>query len=133
MVPAASSDIPVPIFFQFAMYLERSNCAAPWEPLDYYAPIKCNPVETLNDTGIEHRGWSLAKNDGYAMTLWSTNDCSGDPLAELGMKDESRYCKSLPSLVKGMSIRPLFNADYDLSFADGKPPGYWKKCGPNEC
>ncbi|KAF2478104.1 uncharacterized protein BDR25DRAFT_390425 [Lindgomyces ingoldianus] len=121
MVPAASSNVPVPLFFQIGFYLERTNCSSPFQPQDFSAPVKCKPVETLNDTGVENRGWSIALNDGYELSLWSTNDCLGEPLAKLGMKDTRKFCQVLPSRVNSISLRPLFNADYDLSMAFGNP------------
>jgi hypothetical protein len=133
MVPAASSNVLVPTFFQIGFYLERTNCSPPWQPLDFYAPVKCKPFDNPNNTGIENRGWSMALNDGYELSLWSTNDCLGEPLAKLGMKDIRKFCQVLPSRVNSISIRPLFNADYDLSLAFGNPLRSGEKCAPSEC
>ncbi|KAF2186099.1 hypothetical protein K469DRAFT_153963 [Zopfia rhizophila CBS 207.26] len=133
MVPAASSNVPVPTFFQIGFYLERTNCSPPFQPLDFYAPVKCKPFENLNDTGIENRGWSMALNDGYELSLWSTNDCLGEPLAKLGMKDTRKFCQVLPSRVNSISLRPLFNTDYDLSLAFGNPLRSGERCAPSEC
>ena len=133
VVPAASSNLPVPTFFEMAFYLERTNCTPLSEPLDFWSPVKCKPFEILNDTGIENRGWSIALNDGYELSLWGTDDCLGEPLAKLGLKDTRKFCQNLPSRVRGVSLRPLFNADYEISLASGKSFRRGDKCAPSEC
>lgn len=131
MAPAASADVPVPTFFELGMYLERTNCTPPFQPIDFWAPVKCKQYEMLSNTSLDRMGWSIAINDGYELALWGTNDCSGEPLAKV--KDKRNWCQFLPTRINSLSVRPLFNADYDLSLASGRPLRQGEKCAPSEC
>lgn len=75
----------------------------------------------------------MGKNDGYELLLWHSDDCSGEPIVELGVGDERKYCQALPEQVQSLAVRPLFNADYDLDLADGRGFWYGDKCAPGEC
>ncbi|ORY10980.1 hypothetical protein BCR34DRAFT_664684 [Clohesyomyces aquaticus] len=131
-VPTWKSTVPVPTFFQLGFYLERSNCSSPFEPLDYYAPVQCKKVDNSNDTGIEHRGWSMAINDGYHLFLFGRDDCHGPQLALLGMEDNRKFCQALSGRVNSYAIRPLWHADYDIDLADGKPFHRGELCAPEQ-
>jgi hypothetical protein len=94
--------------------------------------VNCKEYEA-NGTISDIQGWSIGKNDGYELTLWNSKDCSGEPLATLGMEDQPKYCRMLPEVVRSLRVTPLFNADYDKELADGRGFRYGDKCAVGEC
>ena len=114
----SDSKVPVPKSFDLWFYFESANgCGGPWGGLDFKAPARCKRFENALNSTLKEVGWSIQTNDGYEVRLWNTTDCSGEPLVTIKNDIQNSWCNRLPSRVYSMSVRPVWNADFDFSLA----------------
>ena len=121
-IPTKISNITEYTFFDLTLYLETGKNCTSFPYIAQYAdgPVTCNlthPAHLKDYEGVE---WSMAFNDGYEVSLYSSYDCSGDPLVVAGPEFKHTSCHPLSVSPRSYSAKPLFNGDYDPSFAYGK-------------
>ena len=98
-------------------YITDDKCKLAKSPYDFNRPITCNRIMKIDRPGYNDWGWAISRNVGWELTVYNTEDCSGQAMGTLGPQDIGPNCTIFPSPINSMSLRPLWNADYDRQFA----------------
>lgn len=117
-MPAASSSVPVPddLEYSWAGWGSEPSDACPAGLSGVtdtsYTPETCTALELVQG-GIELFGIRMLVNEGWQITLWPTDACSGDPVATFDYTNATSFeCISAPEGWRGYTYKPLWNADY---------------------
>lgn len=104
----ADSSVPVPSNFevQAAFSLSSDTCGSPltWE---WLYPDSCYYFDFAGPA-LPFLSAQNVANPGYQITIYSTSNCTGTPLATISPSDTT--CHSFSQAV-GVSVLPLWNWD----------------------
>lgn len=117
-MPTASSSVPVPdnLEFSWAGWASQSWDTCPASPAGAsdtsYTPETCTSLAVIQG-GVEFFAIKMLINEGWQVTLWSTDACSGDPLATFDYTNATSFeCVTVAEGWRGFTYTPLWNADY---------------------